>query len=469
MRGFGAHLRAGLRLHFRNRLALIYGYLFPLVFLGAFAVLYRHEPVPLLRHVGELLTVTLLGGACFGLPTTLVSERERGVWRRYRVTPVSVATLVASTVATRYLLLLSAGLVQLAAAGAIGLTWPACPAALFVAFSVAALALIGLGLLVAMLADTVPAVQALGQCLFLPMLIVGGVAVPLSVLPDWAQRVASFLPGRYAVEAIQACVTGSGLAGFGFHLGALLVIGGAAGFSAARLFRWEPGQRFAGRRDAAWILPAVAAWIAVGLAAEAGEVAPVSVQAPAEAAATAALTAAAVLPPEPSEPAPPPWASIGPADRAKLDFNLPPDRGVVTPYAGPGDQPDAFTLGEVASVRQRLGLWRPGFEGDEVQRIRHLLCVPAIADAAQHPTERYLPPMLLVHLEETYSRDTLLQVLTWIAMHPEDGSIVMSLADLGLDAQAPEAWMVRERSYYYALKYLVRLDPASAATAAPSR
>ncbi len=95
--------------------------------------------------------------------------------------------------------------------------------------------------------------------------------------------------------------------------------------------------------------------------------------------------------------------------------------------------------------------------------------MPAIADAAQHPTERYLPPMLLVHLEETYSRDTLLQVLTWIALHPEEGSIVMSLADLGLDAQAPEAWMVRERSYYYALKYLVRLDPASAGSAAPSR
>ena len=38
--------------------------------------------------MGELLTVTALGGACFGLPTTMVSERERGVWRRYRLAPV---------------------------------------------------------------------------------------------------------------------------------------------------------------------------------------------------------------------------------------------------------------------------------------------------------------------------------------------------------------------------------------------
>jgi hypothetical protein len=76
------HLGVSLRLHFRNRMALLYGYLFPLIFLVAFWVLYRHEKIPLLRHMGELLTVAVLGGACFGLPTTLVSERERGVWRR---------------------------------------------------------------------------------------------------------------------------------------------------------------------------------------------------------------------------------------------------------------------------------------------------------------------------------------------------------------------------------------------------
>ena len=45
-----------------------------------------------------VLDVTALGGACFGLPTTLVSERERGVWRRYRLTPASTWTLLTSTV-----------------------------------------------------------------------------------------------------------------------------------------------------------------------------------------------------------------------------------------------------------------------------------------------------------------------------------------------------------------------------------
>ena len=45
-------------------------------------------------------------------------------------------------------------------------------------FTLVAFAFLGLGLVIAMLADNVPAVQALGQCLFLPMLIIGGIAVP---------------------------------------------------------------------------------------------------------------------------------------------------------------------------------------------------------------------------------------------------------------------------------------------------
>ena len=79
----------------------MYSYIFPTVFLVAFWVLYRHETPPIARHLGELLTVTVLAGACFGLPTAMVSERERGVWRRYRLAPVAARSLIASTLIAR--------------------------------------------------------------------------------------------------------------------------------------------------------------------------------------------------------------------------------------------------------------------------------------------------------------------------------------------------------------------------------
>ena len=257
-----------IKLHMRNRMALLYSYLFPTIFLVAFWVLYRFEDVPLVRHMGELLTVTALGGACFGLPTTMVSERERGVWRRYRLAPVPTATLVGGTVMARYLLLLAAGLLQLLLAMAIGMPMPRHPFELFVAFTFVSFAFIGLGLLIAMMADNVPAVQALGQCIFLPMLIIGGVAVPLATLPAWAQRLSSFFPGRYAVETIQACVTGDGLGLARFSAIALVSIGLSGCVAGAMMFRWDAQQRFRSIRGKGWVAAALAVWIAIGLSAE---------------------------------------------------------------------------------------------------------------------------------------------------------------------------------------------------------
>lgn len=257
-----------LRLHYRNKMALLYSYLFPIIFLLAFYVLYRHESVVLARHMGELLTVGILGGACFGLPTTMVSERERGVWRRYRLTPVPTAGLVSSTVAARYVILITAGLLQIALALALGMPAPRHPGHLWIAFTFVSFAFIGLGLVMAMMADNVPAVQALGQCIFLPMLIIGGIAVPLGSLPDWAQHLSAFFPGRYAVQAVQASVNGAGLGSVRFELLALTLIGAAGCVAGAMMFRWDSQQRFAARRRNGWVLVPLAAWAAVGVLSE---------------------------------------------------------------------------------------------------------------------------------------------------------------------------------------------------------
>jgi ABC-type transport system involved in cytochrome c biogenesis permease component len=475
-----AHLGLSLRLHFRNRMALLYGYLFPLIFLVAFWVLYRHEKIPLLRHMGELLTVAVLGGACFGLPTTLVSERERGVWRRYRLTPVPTWVIVTSTVLARYVIILSAGLLQLAAALAIGMTLPAHPFDLWVAFTFVSFAFIGLGLVIATLADNVPAVQALGECIFLPMLIIGGVAVQLASLPLWAQHVSAFFPGRYAVEALQASVSGRGFEGSRFALLALGLIGVAGCLAGAKLFRWDAQQRFAARTGKFWLLPALAAWVAVGALAEwRGRIAvavdkEIVTPAVTEPLPASGGTKAVPLPPK-TEPAPapvpvppvvakspppppePPWAKLTEKDWKGLDYNVPPDQGIVSPMAPPDEQAEDFMKEQVDTVRAKLPAWPPGADGDELRCIRNLLYVAAVPDAIQMPVERYLPRVVYQHLLDTYPKDKLTKVLTYIVLHPEEGMVLDDISDLGVEGTAGDPMVVRERAYLYAIKFIARL------------
>jgi ABC-2 type transport system permease protein len=412
------------------------------------------------------------------------------VWRRYRLTPVPTWAIVTSTVLARYVIVLTAGLLQLGLALAIGMTMPAHPFDLWVAFTFVSFAFIGLGLVIATLADTVPAVQALGQCIFLPMLIIGGVAVQLASLPLWAQHVSAYFPGRYAVEALQACVTGRGIPGARFSLLALGLVGFAGCLAGAKLFRWDAQQKFASRTGKLWLVPALAAWVAVGLLADwRGRIAvPVDKEIPAAPVRPAAPRpgpAPAVVPPPgpttvpppatpvPSTPPPvavtppprtlapppppPPWAKLTKADTDGIDFQVPPDHGIVAPFAPPDELPEDFMKDQVEGVRQKIATWPPGAEGDELRCIRNLLYIAAVPDAIQLPVERYMPRVVYEHLLDTYPRETLVKVLTYIVLNPEAGMVIDDISDLGVEGAAGDPLLVRERAYLYAIKYIMRL------------
>lgn len=442
MRGLFAHMVVTLRLHFRNRQALVYGYLFPLLFMLAFWLVYRNERIPLLRHCGELLTIGILGGACFGLPTTLVSERERGFWRRYRTARASPWLLLAGTIGVRGLIMLSVGLLQLFVARLTGVPWPADLPGFFAAFGLAAFAFLGLGLVIAMVADNVSAVQAMGQCLFLPMLVIGGVAVPLASLPAWAQHVSGYFPGRYAVARLQAAFTADHAGLASFDSVALLAMGLAGMAAAAFLFRWDASDRPTWRRRASLLLMA-GVWAGAGLTAAAlGDASPAN---------RARSNPAGALPTAA-------WERITAREVADLDYAaVPPDTGVVVPIANDQEAPDDYLAGELAAIRSRLDNWAPARANDPVQAVRNQLSVLATADLLQAPVEGHLPRIVLEQLTRRYSKADLIRILTWIAQHPFDGTIVTSIEDLGVPGEVGDEQELRLRAHAYAVKFVARL------------
>ena len=431
-RGLWRHFLLTLQLNVRSKQALVYGYLVPVFFLLAFGAVFRADTPPLAGQMGQLLTISILGGACFGLPTALVAERERGLWRRYRLLPVPLSGLVVGTLLARLVIIASAVVLQLVLARVIyGTPFPAHPGQTAVAFLFVASAFLGLGLLIAALADDVPAVQALGQCLFLPMIMIGGVAVPLASLPLWAQRVAGFMPGRYAVDALQRTFPDQpGLSGAGFSLLALVVIGAAAAGAGARLFRWD-SIRQKNRSTPAWVAVALLAWIAIGLAAFAsGHLEPVQ--------------------------------STGSKDESVTDAeveaitydDLPGDNELVTrlappfkPGAGPEDL-DEFIA--------KLHAWSPGLVDDAGQATRNLLSVAAIADISADPHEAEIGRIVFNELQARQKRARLRGLLAWIVLHPDDDATINYAPELGLRRHPPEP-LVRERNALYAKKFLGRL------------
>ncbi|HTS66876.1 MAG TPA: ABC transporter permease [Candidatus Acidoferrales bacterium] len=428
LRGWTRHFLLTIELSFRNPQGIVYGYLVPVIFLLAFGGVFRSGNPPLLAQMGQIMTITILGGACFGLPTALVAEREQGIWRRYRLLPVATSWLILSAMLARVLIVASSVLVQIALARAIfGTPLPTHPAAVTLAFLFVTAAFLGIGFVIAGLADGVPAVQALGQCIFLPMIMMGGVGVPLTVLPDWAQRIAGFMPGRYAVEVLQSCFSSaSGLYGAGFRFAALAVIGLAAGISGAKLFRWEAGRRPGSSRR--WVAAALTSWAAVGAIAWAtGQSKPVLAEGPA-------------------------WSSITEAQIATIGFSgLPADTDIVAALAPPD-----MDLSHTWEFAGRLASWPQAKLDDAGQSIRNLVSVAAVADLCADPREWEIARLVLLQIEGRFEPEVARQALAWIILSPEDGEVVTKASDLGLFRHPPEQ-LVRGRSVIYAKKYLGRL------------
>jgi ABC-2 type transporter len=431
IRGVVRHFLVTLDLNFRSRQAMIYGYLVPLLFLVGFGTVFRAENPALLGEMGQLLTITILGGACFGMPTALVAERERGIWRRYQLLPVATGNLVLSVMAARVVIVATAALLQVVLAHLIYHTpFPEGPVQTVAGVLIVTGSFLGLGLLVAALADDVPSVQAMGQCVFLPMILVGGVGIPLAALPAWAQRLAGFMPGRYAVEVLQlGYADPAGMHRAGFSILALLVIGAAAATAGSMLFRWDSGRHIR-RGSWAWIALALAAWFAVG--------------------ATAGLTGR--LQPVGSKSGG--YQAITEEEVGAISYgNLPGDDEFVSRLAPPFGSRGP---GDIASFSERLRDWPPGRDADMGQRARNLLCVAGIADVSEDIHEGEIARLVFDDLRSELGDERLTRVLAWIILYPQEGKAITSAPELGLARQFRED-VIRERTVLYATKFLGRL------------
>ncbi len=436
MRGLVAHFRLTLTLNFKSRQALVYGYLVPVFFLIAFGSIFRAGNPPLLRQLGQLLTISILGGACFGMPTAMVAERERGVWRRYRLLPTATGSLVISTMAARFLIILSAAIMQIILASLMyGMPVPEHPLQMFAAFTVVTFAFLGMGLIIAMLADSVPAVQALGQAIFLPMIMIGGVGVPLWTLPAWAQHLAGFLPGKYAVQALQSCAMGGGLFTVGFDLAALVAIGIAACIASAKMFRWDAHEK-PDPRQRRWVFLALLIWLAVGFTAEFSGHAQL-------------ITS--------GDSAGESYESITPAQIAAVTYDtLEADSSTVTPLLKSLDNLEPEALARANQLRAALDIW-PGAKASSLtRRVRNLLDAACVADITQNRYEGLLALIVFQKLQADVPQDQLEKILTWIIQNPADDSVIIQVPELGIEGNAP-AQDVRDRTALYAAKFLGRL------------
>jgi ABC-2 type transport system permease protein len=212
-----------------------------LLFFASVAILPTGSGRPVDFLLPGTLALAVIATSLVNLGIATAYERNYGVLKRLGGSPLTRAGLLAAKMLA--VLAVEIGQVVLLIAIAYALLgWrpgPGASPALFVlALLLGTLAFAGLGLLLAG-ALRAEATLALANGLFIAFLLLGGIVIPVSHLPEPLATLAGLLPAAALADAFRAALGSGDAVDVGRAVATLLVWGIGAIVLALRTFRWE--------------------------------------------------------------------------------------------------------------------------------------------------------------------------------------------------------------------------------------
>ena len=238
----------------RNRQAQFFTLALPVLFLVILATLFGGKGnttavfggriSTAVYYVPGIIALGVIAASFANLVASVVTQRERGVLKRRRATPVPAASIIVSRVIT------SIVIAVVMAAVLLGIGWAAYGAhvpgrtalALAVTVVVGAASFCCLGYALTSVIHNEDATQPTTTAITLPLYFISGVFVPVAILPHWLADVADVFPVRHLANALLTAYNPH-TTGLGFAGQDLLVVAawGVAGLLIAlRTFSWLP-------------------------------------------------------------------------------------------------------------------------------------------------------------------------------------------------------------------------------------
>ncbi|MGO9178618.1 MAG: ABC transporter permease [Candidatus Limnocylindrales bacterium] len=234
----------------RNSQARFFTLLLPLLFLVIFVTMFGNNTVGA-QHVREatyfvpgIAAMGVISASFTNLVLSLIAERESGVLKRRRATPVPAWVLIAGRTLTAMAVSLAVmALLLLVGRVAYGVDLPTAslPAVAITGLAGAATFSI-LGYALASVIGSADAAQPMVQAITLPLYFISGVFVPNASMPSWLQSIGQAFPVEHLADglhtALNPLVQGTTIP-WG-DLGVLAIWAAFGLLVAVRRFSWVP-------------------------------------------------------------------------------------------------------------------------------------------------------------------------------------------------------------------------------------
>jgi ABC-2 type transport system permease protein len=235
------------KLYLREPVATFFTIAFAPLLLVLFGLIYGNEPKPVFGGLGSMdvtvpayLGIIIVTVGLIGLPIQTSSNRELGILRRYRVTPMRPLTYIVADV-TSYWVMALVGVVVLVVVGklAYDVRFEGSILSVLAGFTLSTLAFLAIGFVIASFAPSARVAPTVGMVLAYPMMFLSGATIPYEMLPAGVQQIAVFLPLTYVIRLMRGLWAGEPWSELGLEVAVLTGILIVCGAISARFFRWE--------------------------------------------------------------------------------------------------------------------------------------------------------------------------------------------------------------------------------------
>jgi ABC-2 type transport system permease protein len=242
MNAFINHFSFEFRFGIREKSSLLMNYLFPLgfylmvsLFMGQLNPAFKETLIP------GMIVFTITTATILGLPNPLVSARESGIFRSYKINGVPALSILSIPGMTSILhVIVAAVIITLTAPLFFSATSPVNWALFALVTVVTAFVCAGIGVLIGVISTNTRVTILWSQLIFLPSIMLGGIMVSHDILPGVLSKVSMLLPSTYAMNAFRGLAFNQTSTISPILSLIILFAGGVLAFAlASYLFSWD--------------------------------------------------------------------------------------------------------------------------------------------------------------------------------------------------------------------------------------
>ena len=203
MTAFTSHFAFAFRTGLRNATQLMMNYLFPLGFYALLGlVMVQINPLFKDDIVPAMVIFVAMASMLLGLPSPLVEEREAGIYRTYKINGVpALSILIIPALTTILHSLIASAIIVVTAAPLFGGQLPVHWGSFILITFLTVFTFGALGVLIGVVSTNSRATVLWSQLIFLPSMLIGGLMLPVSLLPESIRPFTALLPSARAMQA----------------------------------------------------------------------------------------------------------------------------------------------------------------------------------------------------------------------------------------------------------------------------